>query len=257
MSKVRRKIRKLNRESTRSGKRTEIRRRNFAILLFILVLAFCAGEMIAVFTAKNHHDYLQAQKSSEELSVELSLISSALKSGNKTLYDNSISRFQTTLQSFTDNDYVRAHKVELSSKLRDYNKTLSDNSENINELLELDAALDSLSLELDEIETDKLNAVAFYQVQQSLQRLSDTLGNLKTEEYKELRDRIGSFANKIAELAKNSAVCVSVCPRESFVDKQNQLENYRKEYAEDFKTLGSTVSEKYNPSALILELGQI
>ena len=134
---------------------------------------------------------------------------------------------------------------------------MNDNSENITALLELDAALDSLSLELDEIETDKLNAVSFYQVQQSFQRLSDTLGNLKTEEYKELRDRIDSFAHKIAELAKNSAVCVSVCPRESFVDKQKQLENYHKEYAEDFKTLGSSVSEKYNPSALILELGQI
>lgn len=257
MSKVRRKIRKLNRESTRSKKRTEIRRRNYAILLFVLVLVFCAGEMIAVFTAKNHHDYLQAQKTSEELSVELSLISSALKSGNKTLYDNSISRFQNTLPAFTDNDYVRVHHIELTSKLRDYNKTLSDNRDSIGELLELDAALDSLLLELGEIDTEKLNAVSFYQTQQSFQRLSDALANLKTEDYEKLRARIDSFAHKISELAKNSAVCVSVCPKESFVEKQKQLEDYRKEYAEDFKTLGGEVSSKYDPSSLILELGQV
>ena len=257
MSKVRRKIRKLNRESIRSKKRNEIRRRNYAILLFVLVLTFCAGEMIAVFTAKNHHDYSQAQKSSEELSVELSLISSALKSGNKTLYDNSLARFQSTLTAFLDNDFIRAHHTDLSSKLRDYNKTLGDNRDSVNELLELDAALDSLLLELDEVDTEKLNAVSFYQIQQSFQRLSDTLANLKTKEYEKLRVRIDSFAHQIAELAKNSAVCVSVCPRESFIEKQNQLEKYRKEYADDFENLGNTISEKYNPNSLILELGKV
>lgn len=257
MSKVRRQIRKLNRESTRSKKQTEIRRRNYAILLFVLVLVFCAAEMIAIFTAKNHHDYQQAQKTSEELSVELSLISSALKSGNKTLYDNSISRFQSTLNEFTENDYTRVHQIELSSKLREYNNTLASNKESINELLELDAALDSLLLELDEVDVDKLNAVSFYQIQQSFQRLSDALGNLKTEEYKELRNRVDSFAHKIAELAKNSAVCVSVCPKENFVEKQKQLEQYRKEYAEDFVKLSSDISDKYNPSALILELSKV
>lgn len=257
MSKTRRQIRKLNRESTRDAKRTERTRRNFAIVFFVLALAFCAGEMIAVFTAKNQHDYRRARENAEELSVELSLISSAFRSGNKTLYDNSIERYQTTLASFSDNDYVRAHQLELSGKLRDYNKKLSDNATSISELLELDAALESLLLELDEVETEKLSAVNFYQIQQSFQTLGDALANIKTEEYAELRDRIDSFAHKITELAKNSAVCVSVCPKESFADKQNQLEKYRKEYSEDFANLGRTVSEKYDPSSLILELGEL
>lgn len=257
MSDTRRKIRKLNRQSARDVTRNERTRRNFAIVFFVLALVFCGGEMIAVFTAKNQHDYRRARETAEELSVELGLISSSLRSGNKTLYDNSIARYQATLAGFTDNDYVRAHQSELAGNLRDYNKNLADNASSIAELLELDAALESLLLELDEIDTEKISAVNFYQIQQSFQTLSDTLANIKTEEYSELIKRVDSFAHKFSELAKNSAVCVSVCPKESFAEKQKVLERYRKEYNEDFTKLGRAVSEKYDPSSLILELGKL
>ena len=257
MSNTRRQIRKLNRESIRDKKRNELRRRNFAIIFFVAALVFCAGEILAIFTAKNQHDYRLAKESAEELSVELSLISSAFRSGNKTLYDNSISRYQDTLASFSENDYVRVHQLELLSKLRDYNKNLQENTTSIAELLELDAALESLLLELDDVDTEKLNSMNFYQIQQSFQTLSDALANLKTEEYEELRNRIDSFARKISELAKNSAICVSVCTKESFVEMQKKLEKYRKDYNEDFTQLGRSISEKYDPSSLILELGKL
>jgi hypothetical protein len=257
MSKVRRQIRKANRDLKRSQAANQLRRRRFAVVLFILVLTFCAGEIFAIFTAKNQHDYRRAREDADELSIELGLISSALHSGNKTLYENALLRYRASLISFTDNDYVRKHRLETLARLRDYSDALKDNESNIIELLEFAAAIDGLRSELDDIDTEKLDAANFYHIQQSFQTLRDALSKLKAEEYSKLRDRIDSFAGKISELAKNSAVCVSVCPKSSFSDKQKQLESYRDKYEKEFKELGLKVSKRYDPSTLIVELSEI
>ena len=257
MSKVRRKINKINRESERSKNRAERRRKNYAKILFVLILLFCAGEVFAVVTAKKEYDHKSARRVAEELSVELGLISSAFRSGNRTLYDHSLERYRGSLSSFADNDYVRAHQSELLNKLRDYDATLKHNSEDTRELLELDAALVGFQSELQGIEFKQLDASNFYQIQQAFQTLRDALVNIKAESNKELRDSIEAYATSMQELSKNSAICVSVCPKESFAEKQKKLESYRDKYLDEFTKLDEAVSNKYNPSQLIVELGKI
>ena len=232
-------------------------RKNFATLLFVLALVFFAGEVFAVCTAKNQYDYRRTKETSEELSVELSLISAALNSGNKKLYNDSVSRFRATFADFTNNTYAIRHQDELIDKLRDYDKKIDDNKDEINELMELTAALSALRSELQDSSSETLDASNFYQIQQVFQTLDDTLDGIKTQHLSELKQRLESFAHKIIDLAKNSAVCVSVCPKSSFSDKQKSLEKIEKKYKDEFTELGKTVSDKYNPSDLIVELGNI
>lgn len=257
MSKVRRQIRKVNRESARSKQGNLLRRRRFAILFFVLMLVFCAAEVFAVFTAKSQHDYRMAKETADELSVELSLISSALHSGDKTLYENTIDRHRDTLGTFAGNDYVTGRQSHLLSQLQDYRKILLDDETKVNELLELDAALSGIQSELQAVDIEKLDAANFYQIQQSFQTLRDALSKLESEDIVKLRDKLDSFALKIAELAKNSAVCISVCPKDSFAEKQRTLESYKKEFETDFRELGLSISEKYDPSPLIKALNEL
>ena len=257
MSKVRRQIRKINRDSERSKKRTQISRRRYAIVFFVVALVFCIAEVFAVFTAKSQHDYRLAKTNADELAVELGLISSALYSGDKTLYENSVERYKDTLAVFTGNDYVQSNQANLLGRLREYNATLASNKNEISELLELDAAMSGIQSELQSVDIEKLDAVNFYQIQQSFQTLRDALSKLETSDLGDLRDRLDSFATKVSELAKNSAVCVSVCPKESFVEKQKTLESYRNEFESDFDKLGREISEKYDPSSLVISLGEL
>lgn len=257
MSKVRRKINKINRESERSKNRAERSRKNYAKILFVLILVFCACEVFAIVTAKNEYDHKSARRVAEELSVELDLIASPFRSGNRTLYDNSLERYQSSLATFADNDYVRTHQVDLLNNLRNYSSTLKQNEKDTKELLELDAALVGFRSELQSVEFKQLDASNFYQLQQAFQTLRDAIVNIDADDNKEMRDSIEAYATKMQELSKNSAICVSVCPKDSFAEKQKKLESYRDKYLEEFEKLDKKISDKYNPSALIVELGKI
>ena len=112
-------------------------RRCFATLFFVGVLVFVSFEVFSLFTAKNAHDYRLAKENAEELSVELSLISSAIKTGNHALFDDSVQRYRTTINRFADNEYTSHHQTELLQSLRDYSELLKNNSDEIDEFIEL------------------------------------------------------------------------------------------------------------------------
>lgn len=231
------------------------KRRNFAVIIFIAVLVFFAVETSVLFTAKSRHDYLRAKGSAEELSVELGLISSALSSGDKVLYEETLARYRATLSEFSNNAYSMYNQTELIASLRDFNDTLSQNKSEVGELLELSAALSAIRLELSESQPDVLDVKNFYHIQQTFQDLRDVLDGLKSENLAKAKGRLTSFADEVIKLASSSAVCVSVCPKNSFANKQKTLEGIKGRYEEEFKTLGLAASEKYDPSALILSLG--
>ena len=56
---------------------SEKHRKKFAVLLFVLVLAFAAFEGVILFTSKRSHDVARARADAEEISVELGMISSS------------------------------------------------------------------------------------------------------------------------------------------------------------------------------------
>ena len=140
--------------------------------------------------------------------------------------------------------------------MRKYNDDILNSQEEIGELLELSAALSSIRSELQDIDTEKLDAMHFYQIQQTFQTLRDTLDEIKSENLAETKKELSNFAGKIIDLAKSSAICVSVCPKESFASKQKQLQDIKKDYSESFAKLGTQSSKKYDPSELIVKLGE-
>lgn len=231
--------------------------RNYAVLVFILTLLFFAVEVFAVCTAKNQYDYDRAKQSAEELSVELGLISSAFYSGNKKLYEDSVLRYQATLSDFTNNEYAHNRQAELVTALRDYSEILKQEQADIDEFLELSAALSGIRSELQLSDAEVLDATNFYHLQETFQRLRDTLDETKSEDLASVKEPLYSFAGEIISLSESSAVCISVCPRDSFSTKQTRLNEIKEKYEEQFTTIGKSVSEKYDPSKLIQRLNQI
>ena len=233
------------------------KQRNFAVLGFIIAFVFFGVEVFAVCTAKNQYDYDRAKKSAEELSVELGLISSSLNSGNKKLYDDSISRYRATLSEFSENEYSFHRQPELLKKLRDYSNKLKDDDAKISEFMELSAALSAIHSELQLSDAGKLDAANFYRIQETFQHLRDSLDKVQSEDLKDLKAKLDSFAQDIISLSQNSAICVSVCPKSSFEEKQKKIQEIKARYEKDFETLDADVSKDYNPSELILELTSI
>lgn len=232
--------------------------RNFAVLAFAIAFVFFGAEVFAVCTAKNQYDHDRAKSTAEELSVELGLISSALNSGNKKLYDESVSRYRTTLATFNKNEYSHNRQADLLVELRDYNNLLKDNKDKISEFLELSAALSGVYSELQLADTEsEFDATNFYHMQETFQSLRDTLDRIKSEDLKGVKEKLDEFASEVMNLAESSAICVSVCPKSSFEEKQKKLQEIKEKYINEFETLEHDASNKFSPSELIVKLGQI
>jgi hypothetical protein len=239
------------------SKKSKKYQRNFAVLAFIIAFVFFGVEVFAVCTAKNQHDYDRAKSMAEELSVELGLVSTAFNSGNKKLYDDSVARYRVTLANFSENEYLHHSQPELLSELRDYSNTLKENQEKISEFLELSAALSNIYSELQLSDTEKLDATNFYHTQDIYQRLRDVLDEIESEELKDVKEKLDSFAQEIISLSENSAICVSVCPKSSFEEKQSSLSSIKEKYAKEFESISLDASKKFSPSELIIKLGKI
>lgn len=228
--------------------------RNFAVLGFIAAFVFFGAEVFAVCTAKNQYDYDRAKTSAEELSVELGLISSSFNSGNKKLYEDSVARYRETLSDFTNNEYVHLRQADLLNELRDYGNLLKNDQEKIDEFLELSAALSSIHSELQLNQRETLDATNFYHTQETFQHLREALDAIDSEDLKNVKEKLDAFAQEIMSLAENSAICVSVCPKDSFADKQTKLKEIKERYAKEFESLELDASKKYSPSELIVKL---
>jgi len=233
------------------------RRRNFAVLLFVLVLVFVAAEVFAVFTAKSRHDYRVTKDTADEIMVELSLISSSLSSGNRTLYDNSLERYKNTLADFSKNDYAKKDQQALIDSLAKYRDTLIEGQDSIVDLLELSAEISNIESSLIDIDETTLDVTNFYQIQQTFMNLREVVAKMKESEFGEIANRLDEYAERIASLSASAAVCVSICPKDSFESKANQLQELKQKYREDFESLGKSLSAKYDPSSLIVQLKQI
>lgn len=233
------------------------KRRNYATLFFVIVLVFFAGEVFALFTAKSNHDYSVAKNDAEELSVELGLISSAFRSGNKTLYAESISRYRGTIDRFADNEYTSHNQAELVQSLREYSSKLDEHAAQIDEFLELSASLSTLRMEMQLIDSTQLDAANFYQIQQVYQSFRDSLDKLNNEDLKETREQFYNLSNEISDLAKSAAICVSICNKGIFDEKSAKLASISEKYSSKLDELGQNISKQYDPSELIVRLNNI
>ncbi|MCQ2570830.1 MAG: hypothetical protein MJ154_01085 [Candidatus Saccharibacteria bacterium] len=231
--------------------------RNYAVLVFVLVFVFFGAEVFAVCTAKNNYDYGRAKESSEELSVELGLISSSLSSGNKKLFEDSIERYNATLAGFANNEYVHRRHPELLNSLREYGNKLKTNRDEINEFLELSAALASIESELQISDGKKIEAVNFYNLQETFQKLLDVLEKIESENISTIKEPLESFSKEIISLSESTAICISVCPKSSFAEKQGKLKQIKEKYEKSLKDASVEASKKYDMSDLIKQLGEL
>lgn len=232
-------------------------RKFFAVLLFVLIFAFLAGEGLLLLTAREKYNRSLAHSDAEEIATELSLLSSSLISGDRTMYDDSVTRFRVSLMRTSENEYMRTSRADLLKDMDEYNERLLTNAETISQLLDLSASLNGISAELESQQTDQLDASNFYQIKRVFESLRETLTKVESEELKDIRGQLDTFAQKIATLAQNSAVCVSICPQDSFAAKLEKLEKYKKDYRDKLQELDENFSQKYNPSDIIARLKEI
>ena len=236
---------------------SEKHRKKYAVLLFVLVLAFVGAEVAILFTSKHSHDVARARADAEEISVELGMISSSFYSGDRALYDRSYQRFNESLSGFSLNVYVKQNHNETYEAIENYRAMLEEKSESIAEFLELSAALNTLSSEIDLINPEKLDAANFYQIQQAFQALRDCLAKIESENYEPIKKKLDAYAGEIIQLSQSSATCIAVCPKESFVDKNRKLADLKTKYQAEFENLGMDISKSLDPSVLIVRLGEI
>lgn len=236
---------------------SEKHRKRFAVLLFVLVFAFVAFEVAMLSTSKNAHDIARAREDAEEISVELGMISSSFYSGDRALYKRSYERLTSSLAGFSRNDYIRQKFSDINDEIVRYRDMLEEESINIAEFLEMNAALNALSGELEVLDLEKLDAANFYQIQQAFQTMRDSLAKIGSKEYEGIKKTLDDYANEIIKLAQSSATCISVCPKKNFSDKLKKLSELKTKYEKEFETLGDEVSKKFDPSTLIVRLGDI
>ena len=137
---------------------------------------------------------------------------------------------------------------------RTYSFARKDDQEKIGEFLELSAALSSIHSELQLNQRETLDATNFYHTQETFQHLREALDAIDSEDLKNVKEKLDAFAQEIMSLAESSAICVSVCPKDSFADKQTKLKEIKVRYAKEFESLELDASKKYSPSELIVKL---
>jgi len=236
---------------------SEKHRKRFAVLLFMLVFAFATFEVAMLFTSKHAHDVARARADAEEISVELGMISSSFYSGDRALYERSYKRLTSSLTGFSRNDYILQNFANTSDEIEQYRDMLEQESISIAEFLEMNAALNALSGELEVLDLETLDAANFYQIQQAFQTMRDSLAKIGSKEYEGIKKSLDDYANEIIKLAQSSATCISVCPKTNFSDKLKKLSELKTKYEKEFETLGDDVSKKFDPSSLIVRLGDI
>lgn len=233
------------------------RRKLIATLAFTIALILAAAEVFLLFFAKDNHDYAVAREQSETLTVELGLISASFTSGNKTLYKEGMTRFDQTLSDYRTNDYMRWRRADVLQSLDQYKRTLNENSDKIDTLLELRASLTAVTSELHNLDHSTLDSAGFYRVAHTLEDLNLALENIELDEFKDVRDVIGNFAYDVRGVIDTAATCVAVCSDSVFDEKAGELNAIRDKYNEQFKTLGLDFSKELNTSELINTLRAI
>ena len=252
-SKGRRAVRRANRIAAvdqEKSKRTF--RRCFVVIAALVVIAL---ESYVLSFAKERYDYRESAKISDEIAIELSMISSAFQNGNRALYDETIVSLRFHLNQFQKNAYVRHHAKELAAKLDNYSSVLTEDSDIISELIELRVATNIIMSTANDALNSDIDAVRVYYIRDDFIALRDGLEKIKTEPLQNIKERLISLSDELIKYSDNAAVCIGVCADNTLTEKQKIISDITERYADDLGKQGEAISEKYNPNSLILDLG--
>ena len=250
---IRRQIRKANRiAAVDIEKPKRIRRR---VIIIIFAIAIFVAEGFSVHFAKQRYEFDESVKLAEDMVVQLSLIDSALRTGDRAVYDKSYSEFHQTLSAFVANEHVKKHAVNLSSELAKYHNNLLDNRE-LEEIINLRTATLKISNSANLVELQSLDSKNVYQTKKDFEALRTSLELIETPELAELKEKTLAMAKEYINYLDGAAACIGVCSSSAISNRQSQLQKLTDKYLKEFEELDSQYSRPYNPNLLIIELSK-
>ncbi len=224
------------------------------ILAILAIIAFLIIECFVLSFAKFSYDHQQSKYIAEEMSIQLSFISSSLQSGDKAEYTKALTAFRLALDDFSKNHYVTSRAADLLSKLKHYSGELLENSELTAQMMELRVAIATISSVSVAAQTDDIDAIKVYDIIQNYTNFRDGLGVITAPELTDLVQSLTITSNDMIQVLEKSAVCVSICPDGALSEKQKAVEDTVIRHKEELEKLSLTVSDKFNPNQLILDL---
>lgn len=224
--------------------------------IIIVACIFLALECYVLSFAKERYDYRRSVVISDEMTINLSMISSAFQNGNLALYEESIAEYRANLDLFRKNAYVRHHASELVEKLDDYSSVLTEDIDIILELIELRVTTNIIASTANDAINSDIDAVKVYYIRDDYTALRDGLEKINAEPLKPIKEKLISLSDEMIKYADNAAVCIGVCSDNTLTEKQRVINEIVSRYSEELDKMGNNVSEKYNPNHLILNLGE-
>jgi hypothetical protein len=246
--KTKRKIRQAKRISAVDQTRGK---RMFRAWLFLaIVVVFVIAECVGLFLAKRESDRQKSVDIQNQMVADLAIISTAFQSGNQPLFDKNFANYQTHLNAYSNNDYVKYFQSDRVEQLQNYATTLKDNMETIKQLNQLHAMLNQLGLIA---ETDDLvDNITSYR--QNLIKLDENIKSITVEELKEVKKELEKTTAELESQLDSVAICVNVCPANTIKDKYELFNSTIKDSNAKFSTLNDQLAKKYSPDELILLL---
>ena len=224
------------------------------VLAILAVIAFILIEGFVLGSAKYRYDHDQSVITADELSVQLSLISASLQSGNKAIYTQAVKDYHSILIEFSKNYYVRTQAQDLVRALDEYDDRLTVDADFVAQLMELRIVTATISAVSSNAKTSDIDALRVYDIAQNYTNLRDGVEKITAPELAEIAGKLTAMSNEIIQIADRTAVCVSVCTEDVLLEKQNIIEDIVRRYKDELSELSIAVSEKYSPSQLILDL---
>ena len=217
------------------------------VLAILAVIAFILIEGFVLGSAKYRYDHDQSVITADELSVQLSLISASLQSGNKAIYTQAVKDYHSILIEFSKNYYVRTQAQDLVRALDEYDDRLTVDADFVAQLMELRIVTATISAVSSNAKTSDIDALKVYDIAQNYTNLRDGVEKITAPELAEIAGKLTAMSNEIIQIADRTAVCVSVCTEDVLLEKQNIIEDIVKRYKDELSELSIAVSEKYSP----------
>lgn len=232
-------------------------KRNFRKVVVIIVAAiFVVVESFLLLSSKVHYDYDESVKVAEEMTIQLSMINTSLQTGNKALFEESLTNFREQLNLFEENEYVKKNASDLLGRLQKYSATFTDDAALVNQIMEIRVATNSISATATEAKDTQVDAVKVYAIRDDYTALRGGLESINAPELKGIKEKLISLSDEIIKFTDSAAVCVSICAENTLNDKQDGIKDIIGRYEADLAKESKEKSEKYSPNQLILDLGE-
>ena len=224
------------------------------VLAIIVAIIFVAIEAYVLSFAKFRYDHAQSIGIAEELSIQLSLISVSMQSGNKATYAQALADYRKALDDFGKNPYVHARAHDLLTKLQDYSGLHLEESELISEYMELRVATANIATVSDTLKSSDIDAIKVYDFAHTYIDFREGISKISAPELADIIGKLTDMSNEIIQITEKSAVCVGACQDDALTEKQKAVEDITARYKDELTKMSQEASEKYNPNQLILDL---